>query len=815
MGSSDEEGPFTPLAPTTMADQRQQPPVHAEADLTESLETTSALPAPSSRADAIAHIAPPSSPPARRPHFSSFQSDTTAVEQSIPLIEEEDEEEEHVADTVHRQTPSGLGIDASTTPQTARRVSMQPVSRKFTSSTAKSPSIKSTPVFSPPTSAGPFFTTFPQSSAENTPDLRRERSSPDIGTFEQFRQGVLKNRSNTSINDYENFLHTSDSERLRGAPSVRSAYENDFHPSHECPTAKDFYQSRFTWLNMSIMVICLFSCVFSGIFLGLAIQAPHYGRKISSQGSFKPKDAILLTSIMAKLIEISFVTGFVSFLGQVLSRRAFMKDDGRGVTLSELSMWRWVVQPGTLITHWETAKYAGLTLLGILSLLSALLATLYSSAAVALVQPVLRDGYWDEGLVLAGNVKSDFANVVHVKNLCKTPIKNDKEEQGSTCLQIEHAGQGFHNFHRWLAGWDGIQAFGNGTDDLSGRPQGFGLLYENTTVTAQWIEVTNTTTRSAELGRVINNVSLAMPHSGVFAAARDQRNGIMQPEELDSEGTYSLVASVPSPVMHALCVNMNKDELAPIIFNTWPGRESLNVSDWDNAKANATTTNKTVVDDIFGWNDGQDINLPPVFPKYPMPFNTIMNHTSFKWGRSAIYMLGQGGKMDNADTTGTYALCKLSVTINSNCSTRYNVTGSGGTMEALCEERAGRMAFKNSDPAAPSSIDVPNWRDIGFDWSNALQLNTGIVDAKASNARLLTQLILQPASTDPLQVTLNKALPSLSEALAVLSGCTLLKAMLDAPFVMSWVGLSSRSLFCSSVPGYIFFSIYIFEADTF
>ena len=93
---------------------------------------------------------------------------------------------------------------------------------------------------------------------------------------------------------------------------------------------------------------------------------------------------MVLTSVMAKLIELSFVTSFVAFLGQVLSRRAFMKEQGRGVTLSELSMWRWVVQPGTLITHWETAKYAGITVLGLLSLLSAVLATLYAPAATAL-----------------------------------------------------------------------------------------------------------------------------------------------------------------------------------------------------------------------------------------------------------------------------------------------------------------------------------------------------------------------------------------------------------------------------------------------
>lgn len=91
---------------------------------------------------------------------------------------------------------------------------------------------------------------------------------------------------------------------------------------------------------------------------------------------------MLLTTIMAKLIELSFVTVFVAFLGQVLSRRAFMRE-GKGISISEMSMWRWVVQPGTLITHWEVAKYAGLTVLGILSLLSAILATLYTSAATA------------------------------------------------------------------------------------------------------------------------------------------------------------------------------------------------------------------------------------------------------------------------------------------------------------------------------------------------------------------------------------------------------------------------------------------------
>lgn len=59
----------------------------------------------------------------------------------------------------------------------------------------------------------------------------------------------------------------------------------------------------------------------------------------------------------------------------------------------------------------------------------------------------------------------------------------------------------------------------------------------------------------------------------------------------------------------------------------------------------ATTTNKTVVDGIFEWykEDTETmLDYPPVFPLFPKPFNTVLNHTSFAWGRSAIYVLGQG-----------------------------------------------------------------------------------------------------------------------------------------------------------------------------
>ncbi|KAF3008610.1 hypothetical protein E8E13_007951 [Curvularia kusanoi] len=744
----------------------------------------------------ISFVHPPSTSSTQRAGYTRVNDD--ARDRYAPTIAEEDEED--IADSFRGQHSAGLAIAAAHSLRGTAAI--PPHVRTTDSAPMRSPDI----TVSPPTTSDPFLSRFPHESAEATPDLARERFSPYTGSYEEFQRGMLGHaQTNASTTDFQQYMHNSDTERLRGAPSIKSAFENNaFHPGHECRTRRDFYQSRFSWLNATIIFICVLSTVLSGLFLGVAIRGPRYGRFIStSEGAkMRPATAILWTSIIAKIIELSFVTGFVAFLGQALSRRAFSRTGG--VTLSELSMWRWVVQPGTLITHWETAKYAGLSILGLASLLSAVLATLYAPAATALVQPMLKNGRWEDRL-LAGSVKADFASILHIQEMCQTPINKtvDPNYAGTTCTQIEHAGQGFFNYHKYLADWESRIQARNFSSDQKTRPLGFGLLYENTTVTAQWINIIDTTQKSRELGRVINNVSLAMPHAGVFAAARAQENGILQPEELDSEGTYTLEASVPSPVMKVLCVNLNRTELAPLVFATW-GDYTVNATTWTNVglMANATTTNNTVVDDIFGWTKQDKERMrdyPPVFPKYPLPFNTVLNNTSGYFGQPAIYILGQGGR-DIAGYTGPdmseiYSLCKIEADITPYCSTIYNAGGSGGSMEVKCgdpaDDTVGKMAYINSAKNAPLVRGVGNWRDVGTDWSNSLSLGTGLSDGDASNSRLLMQLQLVPeggkdADPNDLNVQLNPALPSMAEAIAVLSGCTLLKSFLDAPFVPFW-----------------------------
>lgn len=227
-------------------------------------------------------------------------------------------------------------------------------------------------------------------------------------------------------------------------------------------------------------------------------------------------------------MEISFATVYVSFLGQVLWRRSLIKSR-RGVTLAEMDMRSWVMQPGTMLTHFNTMRSASLSLLGVLTLIAAIVALLYTTASEALVQPQLKFGKPDYQ-TLKGLVKTSWSNAAYVQSTCASPTKaSDKLDGPTTCTEIEYAAQAYHNYHRFISDWETRIENGNTSMFLDQRPQPFALLTENTTVTGQWIEMTANNATTLD-GRVVNNVSMAMPHAGVTTAARDPINGILQPE---------------------------------------------------------------------------------------------------------------------------------------------------------------------------------------------------------------------------------------------------------------------------------------------
>lgn len=101
---------------------------------------------------------------------------------------------------------------------------------------------------------------------------------------------------------------------------------------------------------------------------------------------------------------------------------------------------------------------------------------------------------------------------------------------------------------QYLKGWTNYTSLGNSSSDLQERPKPVALMYDNTTIEGSWINMQDMPKLSTTHGRIINNVSMAMPHTGVFAATRDPINNIMQPQDLT-------VSQVPITLPSSPCVS--------------------------------------------------------------------------------------------------------------------------------------------------------------------------------------------------------------------------------------------------------------------
>jgi hypothetical protein len=64
-----------------------------------------------------------------------------------------------------------------------------------------------------------------------------------------------------------------------------------------CPTIHDIHSSRANWLSILISILSIYSTIFSGIWLMLAMVQPRYSRTIHSGGSLSQAPLRLLHSL--------------------------------------------------------------------------------------------------------------------------------------------------------------------------------------------------------------------------------------------------------------------------------------------------------------------------------------------------------------------------------------------------------------------------------------------------------------------------------------------------------------------------------------
>ena len=565
------------------------------------------------------------------------------------------------------------------------------------------------------------------------------------------------------------------------------------HAVDGCPTAGDLLKSQWTWFMTMIVVLTIYSTVFSGIFLGLAIAQPRWGHRIGTHGALSYDTATLLSALFSKTVELSFVTTVVATLGQILSKRAFKRASkmNKGISIAEMNMRLWIMQPGTLITHWVGARYAVATLLGITALVATLASTFYTTACESLVAPKLKFGN-NETFDMSGEVTASFANGDYLARTCQTPIlpAEDSDFYGTTCLQIDYAGNGFRNLDSWLSVWSERALSNENMEVLNAmaRPPPIGILFENTTIQGQWITPSgeNITADSMRHGRLVQNVTMVMPHANIFHAARAPKNRLLQPQDLHGAGEYYLKAAVATPGLNVLCVGASEDELRPLISADATTAERP--AGWPNVTDRLSS--------LFGWSPERSANLVstvgpavvPWFSKLPKEYNTVVNTSSPSagWGRTSVYLLANP---PNTTVTSDYLLCGIRSFLYSNCSTGYHVAESGGQLSVHCDndpenwKSYGNTTKPNEEPY-PTVVDQADWVNVGMEWIRAVALSQGAQDSDASAARLITQLI--PSYNNETGPELSPIRPTIAEALGVLAGYTLLLSSDVAPFVHYW-----------------------------
>ena len=140
------------------------------------------------------------------------------------------------------------------------------------------------------------------------------------------------------------------------------------------------------------------------------------------------------------------------------------------------------------------------------------------------------------------------------------------------------------------------------------------------------------------------------------------------------------------------------------------------------------------------------------------------------------YLLGKNVPRDDGGGSDDYFMCSLKIGVTEQCSTRYNASSSGRTLEALCGPE---YRYTGANSTGINRV-VPDGGDIEFLLLRAMTLDLGIIDSNSSWAYLLTQFQLAVPQLDT-------RLPSPAEALLSMATCTALDLVQDIPFVPRWV----------------------------
>ncbi|KAJ3545849.1 hypothetical protein NM208_g2305 [Fusarium decemcellulare] len=529
-----------------------------------------------------------------------------------------------------------------------------------------------------------------------------------------------------------------------------------------------------------LLILAFYSTLMSGLWFVVAILQPRWGFFISTSRGLSPSTATTLTALISKTIELVSAAVFVACLGQILTRRAVARNT-TGITLAELTIRNWIIQPGSIFTHFGTLLIAGRTFLGLLSLVALVATMLYTTASEALVSPKLKYGDW-EVRELTVPVHSHYGNVVHAGRRCRRDLGLSMNTTADVNTLISVSIYCLSTKVGYISNRDLFTYLAPITLDIKNE-----VIFERSLGTTHLhddikIEATRMDTEYSQpekpfqrWGRIVDNNTLSIPHPGVWEASRFASNGILQPEDLSNVGGYAIQASVVSPTINTMCVNMDKDELASLVYDAFPHSDQQNFTAWYD-REKPTWGNSTSVDEIFRW--GTDYGRwRPVFRSYPQNGSATLQHLPGVYPEElydAGYVLTKGMK------TGNYTLCEMRSWFSTDCSTYLDVSGiRQPVMRTRCGDDQDSYRYGQRTLQTPADKLGPKyWTIILHYWMVAVALEQPF-DPEISASLPVGLMTLTKPERRP-------NLPTIAEVMSVYALSTLTLSALDAPVRHSW-----------------------------
>ncbi|KAI8720135.1 hypothetical protein NCS52_00458200 [Fusarium sp. LHS14.1] len=513
---------------------------------------------------------------------------------------------------------------------------------------------------------------------------------------------------------------------------------------HSSPAEQNQLHPNSGPATMAMLLLALYSTTFSGLWLVVAIVQPRWGPTISTTHGLSPSNATTLIALLGKTIKIVSVTVFISCIGQVLTRRA-IAEKSLGTTLADITIRNWVIQPGFIFTHYQTLVVAGRNVCGVLALLALIATILYTTASEALFSPKLKYGEWEtRDLTAPGH--SYYGNFMDAGMHCKEGPDSATEHKTKV-------------------------------DNIS-IPAGHTILFDNVTMLATRVEneFSDVAALYERWGRIVDNVTVSIPHPGVWSASRFPDNKILQPEDLSNAGGFSIKAAVISPTLNTLCVNMDEDELAPLIYTQFPQGEKDGFEEWAKKKM-PKWHNSTVVDDVFRWGSKYG-RRRPVFESFPNQHCTVYNRPNPILGgvNNAGYILAH-----RKEPGAEYTLSQMRSWLSTDCSTHLDVFGFGQPiMRAHCGDEDDVYRYDPSLYKSLDGIEAPQLWPVMLDmWRRGVALKQLSDGEIFGFPYLITNGILVKPEYKP-----NG--PSISETLSVLLLSVLSLAAIDTPLRHTW-----------------------------